>query len=587
MQSFRTIKFCFFIALFFFLGVVAVNIQPISVAEAQADLSASTVTKKTTDPDGVVQLDDLGRDTPRGAVKGFFAAVKARHYERGAQYLDLQDIDSENIATQGSLLAKSLHLVLEQKLWIDLRSVSDSVYGNLDDGLPQKQERLGRVEVSGKTFDILLERISQAGSIPVWKFSRATVDDIPNIARRVGFGFLGKFMPASFFEFDIFGIPCAEWLFFLFVMTASMLFFWFVLQLLGLVAKQYKNEYLGSLLDHIRWPLWALLSAILTRAVFKFVAFSVITKMLMSAKTGLYVFGVWLIIRLIDFFMFHTGLLLKQRGSPESINLVKFIIKIVKTCVIFAGVTLWLENIGVKVSALLAGIGIGGIAFALAAQKSIEDFFGALTLIGYRPIKHGDLVRFGDGQGTVEEIGVRYTRIRTLDRTVLNIPNGQLASALIENLSRRDKFRYLNVIDLGYETTPDQLRYILMELRILFYSDARVASDPSCWVRFKEFGPYSLKIEISAWIAANDSAKYREIAEDLNFKILEMIPAAGANFAFPTQVEYHQDNTPIKQDLVLQAEEKVKQWRAQGKLFIDAFPPEEIVRLGQKNKKYD
>jgi MscS family membrane protein len=587
MKSERSIRILQLFVGCFLFGVLALHIQQVQAAEnAGAELPAADVTKNVSEPRAVTAPDELGRNTPRDAIVGFLAAAKDGKYDRAAQYLDLKFRRQRQIATEGPQLAKKLYLIMEHKLLFDPLAINDSVEGKIDDGLPAIQERIGRVNTPGKTFDLMLEKISDGGPVPVWKISRATVNDIPDMTRRVVFGSAGKFLPVSFFRYFFFGITCAEWLFFFIVTLMSMSVSWLIFRMLILIVKKSKNEYLSALIDHIRWPLWALLSVILGRAVFlRISTFSMMAQTVMKAKTGVFLFGVWLILRLVDFFTFEIGLMFKQRGTPESTNLIKFIGKIIKTCVVLAGLTWWLENIGVKISALLAGIGIGGIAFALASQKSIEDLFGAFTIIGYRPVKLGEWIRFGENMGNVVEIGVRYTRIRTMERTMLNIPNGQLSSMPIENLSRRDKFRYLTVIDLGYETTPDQLRYILMELRTMLYSDARVSSDPSCWARFKEFGAYSLKVEVSAWVRTNDPMKYREIAEDLNLKIMELVLAAGASFAYPTQVEYHQDSAPIKTELVKKAEDQVKKWKAEGKLFIDAFPPEEIARLRQTNKK--
>ncbi len=128
---------------------------------------------------------------------------------------------------------------------------------------------------------------------------------------------------------------------------------------------------------------------------------------------------------------------------------------------------------------LFAGLGVGGIAIALAAQKTIENLFGGITLYGDSPVRVGDFCRFGDKVGTVEEIGIRSTRVRTLDRTVVTIPNADFSNLQLENFAKRDRMRLFAMIGVRYETTPDQLRYILVEVRKLLYAHERVTADPA------------------------------------------------------------------------------------------------------------
>ncbi len=242
------------------------------------------------------------------------------------------------------------------------------------------------------------------------------------------------------------------------------------------------------------------------------------------------------------------------------------------------GVTLWLDNIDYKVTALLAGLGVGGIAVALAAQKSIENLIGAVTLYAAQPVRVGDFCRFGNTLGTVEEIGLRSTRVRTLENTLVSIPNAEFSSLHLDNYSKREKIWYHPRLKLRYETTPDQIRYILVEVRTLLYSHPKVLPDPAR-IRFVGFGEYSIDLDIFAYIAETDYGKYLEVSEDLNLRIMHIVRDAGSRFAFPTQTTYLERGKGLDDELAQGAESRVKEWREQKTLYLPEFPPEKIGEL--------
>ena len=171
----------------------------------------------------------------------------------------------------------------------------------------------------------------------------------------------------------------------------------------------------------------------------------------------------------------------------------------VKIIIILVAILVWLDNLGFKVTTLVAGLGIGGLAVALAAQKSLENLLGAITLYMSAPVRVGDFCRFGDKSGTVEEIGLRSTRIRTLDHTIIHVPNGFLADQYLENFAAREKILYHPKIGLRLDTTPDQVRYVLIEVRTLLYAHPKVDPTPAR-IRFVGFGMYALELEVFAYI---------------------------------------------------------------------------------------
>lgn len=214
---------------------------------------------------------------------------------------------------------------------------------------------------------------------------------------------------------------------------------------------------------------------------------------------------------------------------------------------------------------VLAGLGIGGLAVALAAQSTLQNFIAGITLYVDRPISVGDFCRFGDKLGTVEYIGFRSTRIRTLDRTLIIIPNSEFSNMTLENYAHRDRIWLQTVLQLRYETTPDQLRYVIAELRKLLIAHPKVAPDPSR-VRFIGFGEYSLNVEIYAYVLTSDYQEYLAILEDINLRVMSLIEQAGAQFAFPSAIEYQAHELKSDPALVKSAELAVAKWRSDGKL---------------------
>ena len=180
---------------------------------------------------------------------------------------------------------------------------------------------------------------------------------------------------------------------------------------------------------------------------------------------------------------------------------------------------------------------IGGIAVALAAQKTLENVIAGASLIFDQAVRVGDSLKVGEIVGTVDHIGLRSTRIRTLDRTVVSVPNGQIANASLETLSARDKFWFHPVVTLRYETTPAQLRIVLDGIRTML--EAHAAVDPtSIRVRFVRLGAFSLDVEGVAYLYARDWDHFLELQEQLLFGITEIVERAGTGIAFPSQTMY-------------------------------------------------
>ncbi len=207
--------------------------------------------------------------------------------------------------------------------------------------------------------------------------------------------------------------------------------------------------------------------------------------------------------------------------------------KIGKIAVLAIGLIAVLNELGFQVASLLAGLGIGGLALALAAQKTVENLFGSVSIGVDQPFRVGDFVKVEDVIGTVESVGMRSTRFRTLDRTIVTVPNGKLAEMKAESFAPRDRIRLLANLGLAYDTTAEQMRAVLSGIDGLLRAHPKAGPDVS--VRFTEFRESTLNVEVVAWFRTTDWGEFTEIRQDLYVRFMEIVEKAGTGFAFPTR----------------------------------------------------
>jgi MscS family membrane protein len=226
---------------------------------------------------------------------------------------------------------------------------------------------------------------------------------------------------------------------------------------------------------------------------------------------------------------------LQVSGHAEVVAMMRLLRRVADGLVLAAGGLVMLNYFGIDPTAALAGLGIGGIAVALAAQKTLENVVGGVSIIVDQAVRVGDFLKLGDTCGTVASIGLRSTRIRTQDRTMLSVPNGQIANANIETLSARDRFRFHHVVGLSYETTIGQIRTIVSGIHALLAAHPMVDPSQPLRVRFFRLGPFSLDIELVAHFDAGDWEVFLETQQELLLDVMAIVEQAGAVIALPSQ----------------------------------------------------
>ena len=237
-------------------------------------------------------------------------------------------------------------------------------------------------------------------------------------------------------------------------------------------------------------------------------------------------------LRLVDILTSAARERMVREERRAAVSMLDLGCRVAKVLIVALGLLGLLQNLGFNVSGIVAGLGLGGVALAFAAQKTVENLFGGVSLSLDQPIRVGDFCRYGSGMGTVEDVGLRSTRIRTLERTVVSVPNGQLAAIEIENFADRDRFRLFATIGVRYETSPDQVRRLVGSIRELLAAHPKVVQDP-LRVRFVGFGPSSLDIEIHTYVETRDVEEFYAVREELFLGIMDLVAESRDRLRLP------------------------------------------------------
>lgn len=484
-----------------------------------------------------VPKDSLGRTTPRGTVLGFMTAAHKGDYAVATEYLNLR-----SRGKSATTLAEQLSVVLDRSLPARLTQLSDKPEGSLSNPLNPDQDLVGTIASANGDVNIVLERVNREKSGPVWLFSSTTLESIPDLYQEIEIVPITSILPDFLVNNRIAGIPLFEWVAFLAGLPA--------LYLLALGLDRILRPLVGGLRrlwtkrdlpnpEVLPIPVRLLMIAVTIRWLLSIVGLSLFARLFWSgvAMVIAVAAAVWILILLngrIEAYAVHY---FQGRNLPGAASLLRLTRRTADLLFIFAGVLVILYHFGISPTAGLAGLGVGGIAVALGAQKTLENVIGGASLVFDKVVRVGDLLKVEETLGTVDEIGLRSTRIRTLDRTVVSVPNSLIANMSLETVSARDKFWFHPLISLRYETTITQIQSVINDVRTLLSQHASIEQN-SVRVRFLGFGTSSLNVDVFAYVHAGGWAHFLEIQEALLFSIMEIIEQAGAQIALPSQALY-------------------------------------------------
>jgi MscS family membrane protein len=489
-------------------------------------------------------VDPLGRTTPRSSIHRFLEACHEKKYAVAAQYLDLRRLSAKRRASEGSELAQDLKTLLDRNYRFQLSKLSDSPDGDKNDALAPNIDELATFDLNGETVKLNLERVNQQPGGLVWLVSSDSVSLIPELNAYLGESALEKHLPSALVNTKLLGTPLWVWLaLVLLAVVLSAVSRWLsklLIAVLKPVMARYVKSFHPQRLEAITEPLRLLVSVTVFRTCLAFIAPTALLRdVLLKLLTLLFILGAAsLLMRLVDVVSDTVISRLDHRERALTYSIFPLGIRFVKILIFSFGVLIVLQQWGYNTSTILAGLGVGGIAIALAAQKTIENLFGGISLISDRPVLVGDVCQFGGQQGTVEDIGLRSTRIRTNDRTLVTVPNSQFSTMTLENYSRRDRMWFHPTVRLRRDTSPEQVRKMMDAITEILKRHEKVDAS-GVPLRFSKISDQSLDLDIFAYVQTTDGNEFLKVQTELLLQILEVSYSLGIGLAVPFQEGYN------------------------------------------------
>ena len=470
-----------------------------------------------------VPQDEYERGQPRSAISGYLQAMRAGDLALATNYLDYRNLSEKTLSVGKEELARQLGVVLNRTLWIDLNSISTLKEGLKNDNLPSYRELVGQVDYQDNNIDILLQRIPRAtDKVRIWKISNATVEKIPRLFKRYSYSPLGEFLAKKLPAIDLFGVMLWQWLYFSLMMLIYYLVAKVFTWLTAFSIKRVYHKVSNDVLRFIKEPVALLIAVIFARSFRDEANVTIAVRAVTEGSTLLIIAWCWVCFRFIDLMKIILAEKFIAQDKPLAVYLLRPAGTVIKIIIFSIAALNWLENLGFNASTLLAGLGIGGLAIALAAQKTVENIIGAITLYTSAPIKIGDFCRFGNSFGVVEEIGLRSTRIRTLDRSVIYVANAKFIDMNLENYSEREKIAFRPKIFLAPNTRKENLEAVLEAIRAMLSDNEMIAASPQR-THFKAYTIYGLELDILAYVKTTDFDVFLDEINQLNLNILALL----------------------------------------------------------------
>jgi MscS family membrane protein len=516
------------------------------------------------------RLDPLGRDTPRSTVMGFLRYEDTGDYATAAHYFQLPPGQHPDLVQ----LARELR-VISPNFKGNINLLSDDPNGTVESGLPPGQVRAGVVAVGGTTTDVILVRVDDPISGKIWLISQGTIANIPKLFAEVEHEpqtTADQIRIAMLSGRQFLGMTSVQWLGWLLSIPISWLLVWMLTFLLSAPRRVWSR--LRKLPFHSVWdspvgmPLRCMI-AIILHGIFVYMLhpptlyWVYYVRLISALLAGC--FG-WLVSRISDRgFDLALSRTRTHRGGGESILVLMH--RLSRIGILIIALVAALALLGVNVSATLAGLGIGGLAVALAAQKTLENLLGGISLLMDKAVQVGDFCKIGDRLGTVEDIGLRSLKLRTLDQNMLVVPNGALAQMQFENMKARPKLLISQNFSLRIETRIDQLRFVLDNVQTMLNEEPAIESGTSR-VRVTSFAGAAFELELFAYGKTGDWTELTAIRQDVILKIATIVEAAGTAFAAPTRLTYQSKDEGIDVEKADDIARQVTELRAAGALRL-------------------
>ena len=504
-----------------------------TATQAQEETTPDAVTVAVPVPVDKGPEDALNRGNPRSSILGYLAAASEFNWEKAAKYLDLRNLPGSVAEIGGPELARQLNHIISRAIWLDGYSVSDKPDGLQGDGLPAYRDELFAVQGKEGEVHIWLQRVPRGDGADIWKVSNRSVAEIPDLYDFYSYPAPVERIRGWFPEDSSWlGLELFKWFILLVISLISWPIYYFFGIILSRVFSSPKKDTYTLVRKIFTGPL-VLVSIVLTLGItLDRLGAGSVAQQVIQAKTLSTIAIVWVLWSIANLVKGYQQAKLTKAERPGAAKLMQPLTTLVKILIFLFGLLFWLNNIGVNITTVMAGLGVGGLAVALALQKPIEDMMGALTIFSQAPIRVGDFCRYGTEMGVVEDIGLRTTRLRTLTNTIVSIPNSTIASVEVENLSYRTKIRYWPTLRLRYDTTQEQVRTVLQGIREVLEQNEMIYEDP-LRVRFTDFDDDAILIKVHSFVKTTDFNEFLKVAEEINFQIMDIVKSAGTSFALP------------------------------------------------------
>ncbi|MBI5544059.1 MAG: mechanosensitive ion channel family protein [Deltaproteobacteria bacterium] len=515
--------------------------------------------------------------SPRDAVQRFLSLYRAGDFAGAARLLDLTGIEESRQPAEGARLARRLALVLKRLKPAGYGLLTNDPAGAPEQDVSVDEEVVARAPADDRDAQVRLVRYPRAAAKPVWLFSPETVGSVDQLYGRVGYGWAGDHLPPLFFDWEVGGVQLWQWLGLVAALAAGLLAGWLLSMgskgILRRLAALTSWGWDDELVRAAPGPLTVLYTVLCFVGFSSWLSLAEAPRALLLSGAGFVaILGAgWFLVRMIDVAGEALSVLFKNRHDELGTAMVPDFRKILKPIAVALVLIVALQNAGMNVAGLLAGLGIGGLAIAMAGKTTLENLFGSIAIAFDRPFKIGDVVRVGDLNGTVEDVGLRSTRLRTLDRTIVTIPNNQMADSKVENFSKRDRLRLVTRLSVAPDTSVDQLKLILDEAKRC------LLRHPTVWqndfdVRLVGFSGGALEIELSLYVDTLNWGVYAATREELFMELGSIVAAAGARLASPTHTLVTTKESTGPSEKALKAADLVAQLAKAGELCVPEIP---------------
>lgn len=478
--------------------------------------------------------DSFGRDTPRQTVQGFIAALSENDFLLASHYLNLSKTD--NPVTNVRQLKRALDT--GGRFQLDLQ-INNTPEGNLTDQLQPNQEKVGTIDINDKSVPIILERVVSKKGEQYWQFSVETLNSIPEVIENTEPTLVERFKVDSFENKKLFGYDLIDVVATIVLTVAifihTYIFVWLCYQFFRFTYPWVRKEPL-PIPKNVVLPLTIVIMSLILSEVLVYAGVSVTLREPANRFTEIsaWLALTWVLLRVIDAVFTRAVNMSYRKNHVERVSILGLLNKIAKALLLIFAIIVIFGNLGFDLTTGIAALGVGGLALALGAQKTIENLVGSVVVVADAPVRIGDYCKFGTYEGTVIDIGIRSSRVRTLTRTIVTVPNGDFSSMQIENFTSRDMFRFYHQLYLKRTANIDVVFQMVKDLDE-FLENHYLTNQEWNQVNILELRQDCYVIQMQAYIIAKNVMEFYDKQNVIFVDVLNQVKKYDVEHALPTQ----------------------------------------------------